>query len=48
MAEHRKTARIAALEGKPNWIAAAVIVALWVLGFAMMLWFLWPNFRTRK
>lgn len=31
MAEHRETARIAALERKPNWVAAGVIVAIWVI-----------------
>src|ERR1700757_1966803 len=30
MAEHRKAAHIAELERKPNWVAAGVIVLVWV------------------
>jgi uncharacterized membrane protein YkvA (DUF1232 family) len=31
MAEHSEAARVAALEQKPNWIAACVIVGTWIL-----------------
>ncbi len=31
VAEHRETARVAALERKPNWIAAGPIVVTWFL-----------------
>lgn len=30
MAEHRETARVAALERKPNWLAAIVILGIWL------------------
>jgi hypothetical protein len=30
MAEHREIARVAALERKPNWVVAGVIVTIWV------------------
>jgi uncharacterized membrane protein YkvA (DUF1232 family) len=31
LAEHREAARATALEKKPNWVAAGVIVAIWVV-----------------
>ena len=31
LAEHRETARVAALEKKSNWVAAGVIVTIWVV-----------------
>jgi uncharacterized membrane protein YkvA (DUF1232 family) len=30
MAEHREAARVVALERKPNWVVAGVIVTIWV------------------
>jgi uncharacterized membrane protein YkvA (DUF1232 family) len=48
MAEHRETARLATLERKPNWIVASVIVAIWVLGLLLSIWFLWPNLPRRR
>ncbi len=30
MAEHREAVRVVALERKPNWVVAGVIVTIWV------------------
>lgn len=46
MAEHRETARVAALERNPNRIAAAVIVGLWVSLLAFAIWFVVHRLRS--
>ena len=45
MGEHRQAARAAALERKPNWIAVAVIVGLWLLLLALVVWFIVHRLR---
>lgn len=45
MAEHRQAARAAALERKPNWIAVTVIVGLWLLLLALVVWFIVHRLR---
>jgi uncharacterized membrane protein YkvA (DUF1232 family) len=45
MAEHRQAARAAAFERKPNWIAVAVIVGLWLLLLALVVWFIVHRLR---
>jgi uncharacterized membrane protein YkvA (DUF1232 family) len=46
MDEHREAARVAALERKPNWVAAAVIVAIWLLLLALAIRFVTRRLRT--
>jgi uncharacterized membrane protein YkvA (DUF1232 family) len=44
MTEHRETARVAALERKPNWIVASLIVVIWAVGLLLAFWYLRANF----
>jgi len=44
MAEHREAARIACLQRKPNWIAAGVVVGIWMLVLALAIRMLWSYF----
>ncbi len=44
MAEHRAAARVARFQAKPNWAAAAVIVAVWILLLVLTARFLWHKF----
>ncbi len=46
MAEHLATARLATLEEKPNWVAAALILCIWVALAAMAASFLWHRIMT--
>lgn len=46
MAEHRQAARVAALERKPSWIAASVIVGLWLSLLALVIWFIVHRLRS--
>jgi uncharacterized membrane protein YkvA (DUF1232 family) len=46
IAEHREAARVAALERKQNWIAAAVIVGLWISLLALVIWFIARRLRA--
>lgn len=48
MAEHRETARVAALERKPNWIAAAVIGGLWLSLLALVIWFIVHRLQSSR
>jgi uncharacterized membrane protein YkvA (DUF1232 family) len=45
MDEHREAARVAALERRPNWVAAAVIVAIWFLLLALAIRFVTRRLR---
>jgi uncharacterized membrane protein YkvA (DUF1232 family) len=47
MAEHREAARVAALEKRPTWIAAVVIVGVWTLLLGWAIRFLWRYFAQR-
>jgi uncharacterized membrane protein YkvA (DUF1232 family) len=47
MAEHREAARVAALEERPTWIAAVVIVGVWTLLLGLAIRFLWRYFAHR-
>jgi uncharacterized membrane protein YkvA (DUF1232 family) len=47
MAEHREAARIVALEQKPNWIAASVIVGIWIFMIVVVFRLLWRYFAYR-
>lgn len=41
MAEHRERAHAAAIEQKPNWIAAIVIAVVWLVLLVILFGFLW-------
>jgi len=45
MTEHREAARAAAVETKPNWAAATVILAIWVAVIVLILRAAWRHFR---
>jgi uncharacterized membrane protein YkvA (DUF1232 family) len=48
MAEHRERAHAAALERKPNWIAATLIAVFWVLLLVILFGFLRRYFARQK
>jgi len=47
MAQHRETARVAAVKRKPNWVAAAVILGIWVFLLILTMRFMWHHLRFR-
>jgi uncharacterized membrane protein YkvA (DUF1232 family) len=47
MAEHREAARVAALDRKPNWMVASVIVGIWISVVLMVFRPLWRYFAHR-
>jgi uncharacterized membrane protein YkvA (DUF1232 family) len=46
MAEHREAARVAAMEGKPSWISAVIVVAVWAFLLVFVLGFLKRLFQA--
>ncbi len=47
IAEHRETARTAAMDEEPNWIAAGVILTIWVAIVVLAASFLWHRAKSR-
>ncbi len=47
IAEHRETAHTAAMDEEPNWIAAAVILTIWVAIVLLAASFLWHRAKSR-
>jgi len=45
MTEYREAARIAALERKPNWVAAGVIAAVWLFLLLVIVLFIAPRLK---
>jgi uncharacterized membrane protein YkvA (DUF1232 family) len=45
MAQHREAARAAALERKPNWVAAAAVLFIWLAMVTVLIVFITHRFR---